>query len=52
MGISIQTILCRCEETYGVTFEAAYQQFCDAGLVSLRRRSSNSRKRMPQWRSF
>ena len=37
MGISIQTILRRCEETYGVTFEAAYRQFSDAGIVSLRR---------------
>ena len=37
MGMSIQTILRRCREIYGATFEQTYQRFGDAGLVSLRR---------------
>jgi hypothetical protein len=45
MGISIQTILLRCQEIYGVTFEEAYQQFSDAGLVILRRAQFNLAKK-------
>ena len=44
MGVSARTILRRCKETYGITFEEIYQHFSLAGLASLRRAQFNLAK--------
>jgi hypothetical protein len=44
MGLSIRTVLRRCKEIYGVTFEEIYQRFSLAGLASLRRSQFNLAK--------
>ena len=44
MGLSIRTILRRCKEIYGVTFEEIYQRFSLAGFASLRRAQFNLAK--------
>ena len=44
-GTSIETLLRRCQEVYGATFDEVYARFADAGLVSLRRSQFNLAKK-------
>src|SRR4029453_1455617 len=44
-GTSIETLLRRCHEVYGATFDEVYARFADAGLVSLRRSQFNLAKK-------